>query len=171
MSKIVAEVEAEAKKIATEASEAEVKKVAAETSEAESSGAEKGAVFSEGIVETVDGIATGLFIEREVVRGANKKDYRNYFLRFNLRGRSSRVDFVPLDIGGYEVLDFVFGDALNAELILESYTVKDNRTGKITKRGMYYYARNIDDTGVYKAQIKPKETSDKNLLEMVLSSM
>jgi hypothetical protein len=157
MAKIVAETEVDVKKITTEAGEVKAE------------GTESGLTADE-VVEQVDENATGLFVEREVVRGANKKEYRNYFLKFISRGRSSRVDFVPMDVGGYEVLDFVFGDVSSAELVLEPYTVKDNHTGKITKRGFYYYARNVDENGVYKAQIKPKETSDKDLLVMLLNS-
>jgi hypothetical protein len=111
---------------------------------------------------------TGLFVEREKVRGVNKKEYRNYFVKIVIRGRSAKVDFLPIDIGGYEVLDFVFGDLDIAELVLEAYIVKDSKSGKVTKRGYYYWARNVDSDGVYKAQIKPKETSDKNLLDMFL---
>jgi hypothetical protein len=121
--------------------------------------------------ETFGFEATGLLVEREKVRGANKKEYRNYFAKISLRGRSAKVDFLPIDIGGYEVLDFVFGDSDIAELVLEGYTVKDSKTGRVTKRGYYYWALNVDSDGlVYKAQIKPKETSDKNLLDMFLSN-
>jgi hypothetical protein len=165
MAKFVSEAESEVKVEATNsATEAEAEKKAETVAENVADGE------SSTEKETLGFEGTGLLVEREKVRGVNKKEYRNYFVRIEIRGRSAKVDFLPIDIGGYEVLDFVFGDLDVAELFLESYTVKDSKSGRVTKRGYYYWARNADDGGVYKAQIKPKETSDKNLLDMFLAN-
>ncbi len=97
------------------------------------------------------------------------KTYYSYFIKGNIRGRDIRVLIVPPDKGGYTVLDIVFGEEMEAELVLNPYEIKDESTGKVIK-GNSYAVRTVDEEGeVYECAIKPFRASDKALLNMLLN--
>ena len=97
------------------------------------------------------------------------KTYYSYFIKANIRGRDIRVLIVPPDKGGYTVLDIVFGEEMEAELVLNPYEIKDESTGKVIK-GNSYAVRTVDEEGeVYECAIKPFRASDKALLNMLLN--
>ena len=97
------------------------------------------------------------------------KTYYSYFIKGNIRGRDIRVLIVPPDKGGYTVLDIVFGEEMEAELVLNPYEIKDEGTGKVIK-GNSYAVRTVDEEGeVYECAIKPFRASDKALLNMLLN--
>ena len=97
------------------------------------------------------------------------KTYYSYFIKGNIRGRDIRVLIVPPDKGGYTVLDIVFGEEMEAELVLNPYEIKDESTGKVIK-GNSYAVRTVDEDGeVYEYAIKPFRASDKALLNMLLN--
>ena len=97
------------------------------------------------------------------------KTYYSYFIKGNIRGRDIRVLIVPPDKGGYTVLDIVFGEEMEAELVLNPYEIKDESTGKVIK-GNSYAVRTVDEDGeVYECAIKPFRASDKALLNMLLN--
>ena len=97
------------------------------------------------------------------------KTYYSYFIKGNIRGRDIRVLIVPPDKGGYTVLDIVFGEEMEAELVLNPYEIKDESTGKVIK-GNSYAVRTVDEEGeVYECAIKPFRASDRALLNMLLN--
>ena len=97
------------------------------------------------------------------------KTYYSYFIKGNIRGRDIRVLIVPPDKGGYTVLDIVFGEEMEAELVLNPYEIKDESTGKVIK-GNSYAVRTVDEDGeVYECAIKPFRATDKALLNMLLN--
>ena len=97
------------------------------------------------------------------------KTYYSYFIKGNVRGRDIRVLIVPPDKGGYTVLDIVFGEEMEAELVLNPYEIKDDSTGRVIK-GNSYAVRTVDADGeVYECAIKPFRASDKALLQMLLN--
>lgn len=97
------------------------------------------------------------------------KTYYSYFIKGNVRGRDIRVLIVPPDKGGYTVLDIVFGEEMEAELVLNPYEIKDESTGRVIK-GNSYAVRTVDADGeVYECAIKPFRASDKALLQMLLN--
>ena len=97
------------------------------------------------------------------------KTYYSYFIKGNIRGRDIRVLIVPPDKGGYTVLDIVFGEEMEAELVLNPYEIKDESTGKVIK-GNSYAVRTVDEDGeVYECKIMPFRKSDKDLLQMLLN--
>lgn len=108
----------------------------------------------------------------KVERNTYEKDgktYYSYFIKGNIRGRDIRVLIVPPDKGGYTVLDIVFGEEMEAELVLNPYEIKDESTGKVIK-GNSYAVRTVDEDGeVYECAIKPFRASDKALLNMLLN--
>lgn len=108
----------------------------------------------------------------KVERDTYEKDGKTYYLYFikgNIRGRDIRVLIVPPDKGGYTVLDIVFGEEMEAELVLNPYEIKDESTGKVIK-GNSYAVRTVDEEGeVYECAIKPFRASDKALLNMLLN--
>jgi hypothetical protein len=110
-----------------------------------------------------------LFVEREEFTSKGKQ-YFGYVVKGMIRGRDIKVDFVPPDKGGYEVLDLVFFGAPNVELVMVPFEFKDD-SGK-TISGTNYEVQSIDSDGVvYKSAIKPARSSDKSLLDMLLSQL
>ena len=109
-----------------------------------------------------------LFVER-VPYEKNGKTYHSYFIQGQVRGIDARVMIMPPDFGGYKVLDIVFGDANEAELVLTPYEIEDEKTGRVV-RGNTYGVRTVDENGeVYECTVKPYRASDKSLLQMLLN--
>ena len=113
-----------------------------------------------------------LFVEKEKFE-FNGKDYFRYFIKGTVRGREVKISVAPpnkdTDRGGYTVLDIVFGDADKAELVLVPFEIKDDKTGKVIS-GNRYIVRSADENGeVYECAVKPTRTSDKTILNMLLS--
>ena len=58
-----------------------------------------------------------------------------------------------------------------ADLILVPFSMTDEKSGKEIS-GNGYEAQNIDENGdVYKCKVKPRQASDKSLLEMLLARL
>ncbi len=111
-----------------------------------------------------------LTIERETYTGKDGKEYWAYLVRGKVRGRDVKVDFVPKDTGGYEPLDIVFDVKPTATLIMTDETITDVN-GKTTNYTAYR-AENVDEHGiVYACGVKPRQDSDKSLLQMLLNSL
>ena len=105
-------------------------------------------------------------VERETFE-MDDKQYFSYFIRGTVRGKDVKVAIVPPDKGGYVVLDIVFDGAMEAELVVIPYEMKDDN-GK-TIKGNNYAVRSYDDDGtVYECKVKPFRYSDKNILDMLL---
>ncbi len=97
----------------------------------------------------------------------NDRTFYSYFVKGKIRGKSVRVSITPPDVGGYTVLDIVFGESNEADLVVEPFEMKDN-TGKIIK-GNTFKVRTTDIDGeVYECSIKPLRPSDKALLNMLV---
>ncbi len=116
-----------------------------------------------------------LTIIRKPIMGANGKQlitqdgrlYFSYKILGKLRGRDVVVDFSPKDKGGYQPLDLVFDVNSKAELIMTEVVQEMN--GVKTRRTVYT-AQTVDEDGlVWKAEVKPTRTSDKDMLTMLLN--
>ena len=121
---------------------------------------------------TADG---NFVVTREPIKGANGKQlktqdgrlYFAYLLHGKLRNRPVKVDFSPKDKGGYELLDLVFDVAPKAELYISEVTQEIN--GTKSKRTVYT-VNTVDGDGiVWKAEVKPTRTSDKDMLAMLIN--
>lgn len=107
-------------------------------------------------------------VERDTYE-KNGKTYFSYFIRGNVRGKDVRAAVIPPDRGGYAVLDIVFGDAMEAELVVTPFEMKDETSGRIIS-GNTYAVRSVDENGeVYECKIKPSRASDKALIGMLLN--
>ena len=107
-------------------------------------------------------------VERDTYE-KNGKTYFSYFIRGNVRGKDVRAAVIPPDRGGYTVLDIVFGDAMEAELVVTPFEMKDVASGRIIS-GNTYAVRSVDENGeVYECKIKPSRASDKALIGMLLN--
>ena len=108
-----------------------------------------------------------IVVERETYE-KNGKEYFSYFVKGNVRGKDVKASVMPLDIGGYTVLDIVFGSDMKAELVLNPYEIKDEKTGAVMS-GNTYSVRSVDENGeTYECRVKPSKNSDKSLLNMIL---
>ena len=120
--------------------------------------------------------ADGNFVvTREPIKGANGKQlktqdgrlYYAYLINGKLRGRAVKVDFSPKDKGGYTPLDLVFDVSPKAELFITEVTQEIN--GKKQKRTVYT-VNTVDENGViWKAEVKPTRTSDRDTLAMLIT--
>lgn len=108
-----------------------------------------------------------IFVERDTYESKGKTFY-SYFIKGQIRGKEVRIAIVPPDLGGYAVLDIVFGEAMAAELIAKPFEIKDDKTGSVIS-GNTYMVRTEDENGmVYECNVKPFRSSDKSLLNMLL---
>ena len=106
-------------------------------------------------------------VEREIYE-KNGKSFYTYFVKGNVRGKEVKISVTPPDIGGYTVLDIVFGNENSVELALNPYEIKDEKTGTVMS-GNTYSVRSVDENGeIYECRIKPAKNSDKSLLNMIL---
>lgn len=121
---------------------------------------------------TADG---NFVIVREPIKGANGKQlktqdgrlYFAYLIHGKLRGRDVKVDFSPKDKGGYNPLDLVFDVNPKAELFITEVTQEMN--GVKSKRTVYT-VNTVDENGlIWKAEVKPTRTSDKDTLAMLIN--
>ncbi len=105
-----------------------------------------------------------------VEKGNYEKDgktFNRYFVRGMVRGVALEAGVVPPDVGGYRVLDVVYGAEKQAELVLTPYEIKD-ASGR-TISGNTYSVRTVDEDGVvYECKVKPARDSDKSMLQMLL---
>lgn len=108
-----------------------------------------------------------LMVERETYE-QNGNTYFAHFVKGTIRGKEVKINVVPLDFGGYTVLDIVFLDAMQAELVLNPYEIKDEATGGVIT-GNTYSVRSVDENGeIYECRVKPSKNSDKQLLAMLI---
>lgn len=114
-------------------------------------------------------------IVREPIKGANGKQlqtqdgrlYYAYLLRGKLRGRDVKVDFSPKDKGGYELLDLVFDVSPKAELNITEVVQEMNG---VKSRRTIYTVNTVDEDGqIWKSEIKPSRTSDRDTLAMLIT--
>lgn len=111
-----------------------------------------------------------IYIERVSVETNSQKQIYNYMLNGKIGDRDVHADFVPKDVGGYEVLDIVFSVQPKAELIISEESMSD-ANGK-TMKYTVYTAQTIDSDGiVYACNIKPARDSDKALLNIMLAKL
>ena len=126
------------------------------------------------VVEQIEEIEVKkcLFIEREVYESKKSDEERYlYFVRGTLRGREVKASIIPTDLGGYDLLDIVFIGSESVELVLIPYEMTDEKTGRVTS-GFTYEARNVDENGkLVICKVRPRQASDKSILEMLLARL
>ena len=99
----------------------------------------------------------------------NDKEYSSYFIAGKIKGKDVKVALMPPDKGGWAVLDILFSDTNQGELVVKPYELKDEKTGKVTATGNTYAVRTVDENGeIYECLVKPFKSSDKALLNMLL---
>ena len=124
---------------------------------------------TEIVIEKQEEQRLKLFVEREGFTGSNGEQYWAYVVKGQVRGRNVKVDFMPKDKGGYEVLDIVFSASAKAELIICNETMTDSN-GKIT-RYVSYKVQTKDELGELECGVKPSRDSDKALLTMLINQL
>ena len=110
-----------------------------------------------------------IFVQRDTYE-KNGKTYFNYFIEGDVRGKHVKAGVMPPDKGGYTVLDIVFGNAMEAELVVKPFEIKDE-SGKVIS-GNTYAVVSYDENGEsYECAIKPARPSDKAILNMIIKAM
>ena len=112
-----------------------------------------------------------LFVERSKNLASDGKEYWNYFVKGRALGRDIRVDFIPKDKGGYEVLEILFSLQDKARLVIGEESTTDSVTGKVSRYKTYtlqFIDENDEDKTMYDCSVKPARDSDKALLGMLL---
>ena len=107
-------------------------------------------------------------VERELYtsKKTGKSNY-TYFIKGIIRGKDVKIAVMPPDFGGYTVLDIVFNDAMQADLVVKPFEMKDDAGNIIA--GNTYSVISVDENGlVYECPIKPAKSSDKALLNMLI---
>ena len=69
-----------------------------------------------------------ILVERDTYE-KNGKTFFTYFVKGTLRGKEVKASVMPMDIGGYAVLDIVFNGANQASLVVKPFELKDEKTG------------------------------------------
>lgn len=114
-------------------------------------------------------------ITRKPIKGANGKQlvtkdgrlYFSYVIIGKLRGRTVEVDFSPKDKGGYQPLDLVFDVSPKAELLITEVVQEMNG---VKQRRTVYTVNTVDEDGIiWKAEVKPSRTSDRDMLAMLIN--
>lgn len=112
-------------------------------------------------------MANKIFVERETYE-KDGKTFFSYGVRGMIRGIEVKAKVVPPDVGGYRVLEVVYGDKMEAELVTTPFEIRDDKTKRVV-RGNTYSVRTVDENGeVFECAIKPAQKSDKALLDMLL---
>ena len=110
-----------------------------------------------------------LIVERELYETRDKKQYYNYFVRGQIRGREVRAELTPKnkDFDGYDLLDLIFDIAPTAELYVHD---EESETASGAKsRYTVYEVQNTDEDGIlYSYKLKPRAESDKSVLNILL---
>ncbi len=112
-------------------------------------------------------MAKQIMVERELFE-RNGKSYFTYFIKGNVRGTDVRIAVMPPDKGGYAVLDIVFHNEMQAQLVIKPYEIKDEATGNVIKGNTFAVVSHDTDGTEYECPIKPFRQSDKTLLNMLL---
>lgn len=123
----------------------------------------------ETVIEKQEEQRLKLFVEREGFVGSNGEQYWAYVVKGQVRGRDIKIDFMPKDKGGYEVLDIVYSASPKAELIMCNETMTD-ANGKTT-RYVSYKVLTKDALGELECGVKPSRDSDKALLTMLINQL
>lgn len=108
-----------------------------------------------------------LVLERESFLAKSGKEMYSYFVRGNAHGRELRADFSAKDLGGYELLDFMFDVCPRVDLRMREESMTDDK-GNATKY-MVYEAYSVDEDGVvYTYKLKLAQESDKSYLNILM---
>lgn len=117
-------------------------------------------------------------VTRKPFIGKDKKEYWGYVVEGTIvRVKNGKrfekevtVDFVAKDQGGYEVLDLIFFETDEAELVMHDETMTNEKTGEVSTYTVYEIRAQDDDGTVYSYKVKPSRESDKSLLNMLINS-
>lgn len=123
-------------------------------------------VKEEKEIKASDIIKSGLKIERSKYVKDNK-EYFNYFVKANLRGKEINANLVPSDIGGYELLPIVFYESETIDLGLVPYSITNEKTGEV-QSGFTFVGYSMDTDGtLYTTKLRASHDSDKAILNVL----
>ena len=111
-----------------------------------------------------------LKLKRGPFKTKDGQEMFGYYVSGEIHGREIKVDFQAKDVGGYELLELMFGINQDVELIMHDESMTDER-GNVTKYTVYE-AYMVDEDGiVYTYKLKPSQESDKAYLNILLQKL
>lgn len=110
-----------------------------------------------------------LFVERKTYK-KNGQEFYTYFIKGNKSGKDFEVNLMPVDLGGYTVLDIIFAGQEQVELQLKPYEIK-NESGEVIKGNTYFVSSEDSDGVTLECTLKARRGSDKSLLKMLLGEI
>ena len=109
-----------------------------------------------------------VLVERETFTTKKKKELMGYFIRATIRGKDVKINLAAVDVGGYTVLDIVFGEANQLPLTLVPYQLNNEETGELIQGYSYKIVSYDEDGTSYECKVKPAAQSDRDLMKMLL---
>jgi len=116
-----------------------------------------------------------LKIEREAYTSKDNESRYTYFVSGVIRNKEVRASLIPGDIGGYDVLDIVFGEEETADLVLIPYSMVDEKSdfefNEEQSRSIrrFIFISKINRERYFKWLMRQKKRSRLPLFQMVYS--
>jgi hypothetical protein len=126
----------------------------------------------ESNVTESDRYDTGLLVERKRYYSEKAKRFAyHYFVGIKFENDIIDADFVPKgnsDIGGYNLLESVFGDKMEMPLYAKDLKFK-NDEGEEIESMTFHVVKAASNGFELEVDIKPSKNSDKKLMEFAMS--
>ena len=104
-----------------------------------------------------------VFVKREIYV-KNGKSFYAYFVQGDIKGKALKASVVPKDIAGYALLDVIFDERPEIDLVVTPYEMQTEQ-GEIIS-GNTYSVKTED--GELECKIKPNQPTDKTILNYIL---
>lgn len=110
-----------------------------------------------------------LMIEREPYK--SKKDgqeYFNYFIKGIIKGKEVKTAVVPVDKGGYQLLDIIFLTSDACPLKVKPFEITNEKTGEVVSGNTYAVSLTNENGKEFELKIKPASDSGKTIIAYLL---
>lgn len=113
-------------------------------------------------------VSTGLKFHRVELKGTTTDGRKRYYfeVRGEVRGRKVRANMLPKDVGGYQLLEIVFDEQDEVDLMVMYGNYTNDEGDKVAFHS--YFAQVVDGDNYFRCPVKPSSGSDKALLEAIL---
>jgi len=107
-----------------------------------------------------------LYLEKEPYE-KNGKQFHAYVVKGSVMGTILKATLTPPDVGGYQLLNLIFGDKNAVELKVKPFQMT-TESGEVLS-GNTYSVEVIDEDGtICECKMKPLKATDKSILKMLV---